>query len=146
MLKKKDCFSSTVSAFQSLSRDRFWQQVLFSEVRTPGLCEHRQAFLEPLGSHPTKTKTMQMRLLYNPTWLGRKQQHLSTSQSNHVIALSSSPYRFPWFGQHFPPYDLSCTDFCMSLLGLCSYILYIYVCVYIYITYIINTYVFYEYL
>jgi hypothetical protein len=37
MLKKKDCFSSTVSAFQSLSRDRFWQQVLFSEVRTPGL-------------------------------------------------------------------------------------------------------------
>ena len=30
----QDCFSSTVSAFQSLCRDRFWQQVLWSGVRT----------------------------------------------------------------------------------------------------------------
>ena len=30
----KDGFSSRVSAFQSLCRDRFWQQVLWSEVRT----------------------------------------------------------------------------------------------------------------
>ena len=33
----KNCFQSTVSAFQSLCRDRFWQQVLWSEVRTLGL-------------------------------------------------------------------------------------------------------------
>ena len=49
-----------------------------------------------------------------------KQQHLSTSPSNHTIASSSSPHCFPWFGQHFPPYDLSCKGFCMNFLSLCS--------------------------
>ena len=49
-----------------------------------------------------------------------KQLHLSTSPSNHVIAWSNSPYCFPWFGQHVPPYDLSCKGFCMNLLSLCS--------------------------
>ena len=41
---------------------------------------------------------------------------------NHAIALRSSPYRFPWFVQHFPPYDLPCKGFCMNLLGPCSHI------------------------
>ena len=71
----KDCFSSTVSAFQNLCRDRFWQQVLRSEVRALDLLgralglleqlsafwEHLQAFWEPLDSHLTNTKTMHTR-------------------------------------------------------------------------------------
>ena len=110
----KDCFSSTVSAFQNLRHDRFWQQVLWSEVRAldlgtrsrlleqlPGFWEHLQAFWEPLDSHLTKIKTMHMRLYYVIPNGCEKEQQLSTSPSNHVIALGSSLYRFPWFRQHF---------------------------------------------
>ena len=49
-----------------------------------------------------------------------KQQQLSTSPSNHVIALGSSLYRVPWFRQHFSTYDLSSKGFCINLLGLYS--------------------------
>ena len=75
-----------------LYRDRFWQQVLWSEVRSAysrPFASTSRPFGEPLDSHPTNTKTMHMRLLYNPKWL-RKKQHLSTSPSNNVIAC----YRF----------------------------------------------------
>ena len=125
----KDCLSSTISAFQNLCRDRFWQQILWSEVRALDLlgralrlleqlsafCGHLQAFWEPLDSHLANTKTMHTRI-----WLRKKKQQLSTSPSNHVIALGSSLYRFPWFRQHFSTYDLSSKGFCINLLGFCS--------------------------
>ena len=44
-----DCFSRTVSSFQSLSRDRFWQQVLWSEVRTLGVLGAPVGLLEVPG-------------------------------------------------------------------------------------------------
>ena len=84
----QDFFSSTVSAFQSLCLDRFWQQVLWSEVRTLGFmgAPLGQAFWEPLGSHPANTKTMHMRSLYNPKWLRK-----TTTPFNFTI---KSRYRF----------------------------------------------------
>ena len=103
----KDCLSSTISAFQNLCRDRFWQQILWSEVRALDLLGRALRLLEQLSA----CKTMHTRI-----WL-RKKQQLSTSPSNHVIALGSSIYRFPWFRQHFSTYDLSSKGFCINLLG-----------------------------
>ena len=107
----KDCFSSTASAFQNLCRGRFWQQVLWSEVSVVDLLgrgfgllellsafwEHLQAFWEPFDSHLRNTKTMHTRLYYAIPHGCEKQQQLSTSPSNHAIALGSSLYRCPWF-------------------------------------------------
>ena len=45
----KDCFSSTVSAFQNLRRDRFWQQVLWSEVRALDLGTSSRPFGAAIG-------------------------------------------------------------------------------------------------
>ena len=107
----KDCLSSTISAFQNLCRDRFWQQILWSEVRALDLLGRALRLLEQLSA----CKTMHTRI-----WLRKKKQQLSTSPSNHVIALGSSIYRFPWFRQHFSTYDLSSKGFCINLLGFCS--------------------------
>ena len=45
----KDCFSSTVSAFQNLRPDRFWLQVLWSEVRTLDLGASSRPFGAAIG-------------------------------------------------------------------------------------------------
>ena len=45
----KDCFSSTVSGFQNLRRDRFWQQVLWSEVRALDLGTSSRPFGAAIG-------------------------------------------------------------------------------------------------
>ena len=53
----KDCFSSTVSAFQNLRRDRFWQQVLWSEGACSRLGTSWSSYrpfggtCRPFGSH-----------------------------------------------------------------------------------------------
>ena len=45
----KDCLSSTISAFQNLCRDRFWQQVLWSEVRALDLGTSSRPFGAAIG-------------------------------------------------------------------------------------------------
>ena len=55
------------------------------------LWEHLWAFSGPLDSHRTKTKTMHT----------RSPKRLRKTPSNHVIAVSRSPYRFPWFATTF---------------------------------------------
>ena len=80
--------------------------------------EHLQAFWEPLDSHLTNIKTMHTRLHDVIPNGCEKQQQLSTSPSNHVIALGSSLYRFPCFRQHFSTYyDLSSKGFYINPLG-----------------------------
>ena len=118
----KKYFQSTVPAFQSLCHDRFWQQVLWSEVRTLDLLRAPPGLLGAPGFTSDGYNNNAYEVTIQSPIGCEKQQHLSTSPSNHVIALSSSPYRFPWFGQHFRPYDLSCKGFCMTS-PVCMYII-----------------------
>ena len=83
----KDCFSSTGSEFQSLRRNRFWHQILRSEVSTPGL----------LGASGFTSGWYYKKHSGLPYTIpkGCEKKHLSTSPSNYVIALSGSPYSYP---------------------------------------------------
>ena len=71
---------------------------------------------------------MHMRLLYNPQLAAKNNNAFQLHHQiiNHVIALSGSPYRFSWFGQHFRPYDLSCKGFCMPSPYVCIHYTYRY--------------------
>ena len=116
----KDGFSSTGSAFGSLCRDRFGQQVLWSEVRTLGLLGaakgHRPfgSTCRPLGSHWIHIGQILKQCIrgcYTITKCIEQQQHLSTSPSNHVIA-------FRGLGNMLHQEGLSCKGFCKNMLGL----------------------------
>ena len=104
----KDGFSSTVSPFQNLCRDRFWQQVLWSEVsaldllgRAPGLLEqlsafweHLQAFWEPVDSHLTTTKTVHTRLYYViPNGCEKRKKTTTTTTAFNFTIKSRYRYR-----------------------------------------------------
>ena len=87
----KDCFSSIVSAFKSLCRDRFWQQVLWSEVRTLGPLGAPLGLLRALDSHPTNTKPINgyEDTIQSPNWLRK-----TTAPFNFTI---KSRYSFIFF-------------------------------------------------
>ena len=92
LLNQKLC---KIVSFQSLCRDRFWQQVPWSEVRALGLLRAslgRWAFAfggrGPLVSHPTSSKTMRMKLLYKPNWLRKTTTPVNIFQLHHLITLS----------------------------------------------------------
>ena len=76
------------------------------------------------GFTPRNTETMHTMLKPNNAYQVTIQSHMAAAHNNNtfeLIALSSSPYRFPWFATHFQPWDLSSRSFCMNLVGFCSY-------------------------
>ena len=97
----KACFSSTVSAFQSLVL------AASSVVRSVLYACWKHSTSRPFGS-----PWIRIRRILKPCARGyhtiphrceKQQQHLSTSPSHHVVALSSSQKRFSWFATHFQP-------------------------------------------
>lgn len=103
----KDCFSSTGSEFQSLRRNRFWHQILRSEVTTPGLLG-ASGFTS--GWYYKKTFRA---AIYNPKGLRKK------TPFNFTIKLY---YRFKWFTifLSMQPQGLLCRGFGMDLVSIFS--------------------------
>lgn len=81
------------------------QALLFRVCVVRGFGSQFSACSRPFGStwvHIQRIQKQYARSYYTIPNRCRK-QHLSTSPSNHVIAVSSSLYRFPWFATYVQP-------------------------------------------
>ena len=97
-------FTSAAAERSAANKISFWNTAA-QNLRKTSFSDMEKKLQDPTNSnndaHASRHRKATGHPLSTPNSYG-KAERLSNSWWNHVIALSSSPYRFPWFAQHFP--------------------------------------------